>query len=233
LKRVSNMVRIGVVACDMIRRELEMILPEFPQVTEVIWLESALHIYPKRMKDTIIQRINEVGEQVDAVFLGYGFCQSLKGIEAEVAVPVVLPQYDDCIAMLITPERYAAEVKKEVGTWFMTPGWAEIGAQLVIKELKLERARKYGRDPMEMARRLFTHYRRGLYIDTGVGENEQYVAMAEQFCRDFNLTLERTSASSDILREELARCVSLAQEMKERTNGLGMDEIDGAAVDLH
>jgi len=135
--------------------------------------------------------------------------------------------------MLITPERYAAEVKKEVGTWFMTPGWAEIGAQLVIKELKLERARKYGRDPMEMARRLFTHYRRGLYIDTGVGENEQYVAMAEQFCRDFNLTLERTSASSDILREELARCVSLAQEMKERTNGLGMDEIDGAAVDLH
>lgn len=219
MKSENDMIRIGVVACDMIRRELENILPEFPEVTEVIWLESALHVHPKRMKETIIQRINEVGERVDAVFLGYGFCQSLKGIEAEVAVPVVLPQYDDCIAMLLTPERYAAEVKKEVGTWFMTPGWAEIGAELVIKELRLERARKYGRDPMEMARRLFTHYRRGLYIDTGVGENERFIAMAGDFCRDFNLTLERTTASSAILREELARCVALVRQMREGTNG--------------
>jgi hypothetical protein len=213
------MVRIGVVACDMIRRELEMILPEFPEVTEVIWLESALHVYPKRMKETIIQLMNELGERVDAVFIGYGFCQSLKGIETEVTVPVVLPQYDDCIAMLFTPQRYAAEVKKEVGTWFMTPGWAEIGAELVIKELRLERARKYGRDPMDMAKRLFTHYRRGLYIDTGVGDNEQFVAMAEQFCRDFNLTLERTSATSGILREELDRCVALARMGREGTHG--------------
>jgi len=121
--------------------------------------------------------------------------------------------------MLFTPERYAAEVKKEVGTWFMTPGWAEIGAELVIKELRLERARKYGRDPMDMAKRLFTHYRRGLYIDTGVGDNEQFVAMAEQFCRDFNLTLERTSATSGILREELDRCVALARMGREGTHG--------------
>jgi len=121
----------------------------------------------------------------------------------------VLPQYDDCLAMLMTPERYAAEKKKEVGTWFMTPGWAEIGAELVIKELHLERVRKYGRDPMAMARRLFAHYRRGLYVDTGVGDNDYFLAKAEQFCRDFDLTLETTEANSGILAEELERCRKL------------------------
>ena len=201
--------RIGVIACDMIKRELERVLPDFPEVSEVVWLESALHVYPERMKETIVERINGMKGMVDVIFLGYGYCQSLRGIEAEVDIPVVLPQYDDCLAMLMTPERYAAEKKKEVGTWFMTPGWAEIGAELVIKELHLERVRKYGWDPMAMARRLFTHYRRGLYVDTGVGDNDYFLAKAEQFCRDFDLTLETTEADSGILAEELERCRKL------------------------
>ena len=197
---------IGVIACDMMRLELEKVLPEFPEITEVLWLESALHIYPVRMKDTILDRINEMKGRVDVVFLGYGYCQSLKGIEEEVDIPVYLPQFDDCIAMLFGPERYAAEVKKEAGTWFMTPGWAEIGAELVIKELKLERARKYGKDPMVLAKRLFTHYRRGLYIDTGVGDNDLFLEKAEQVCRDFDLVLEKTSAEPVILAQELEKC---------------------------
>lgn len=198
--------RIGVIACDMIKRELEKILPDFPEVTHVIWLESALHVYPERMKQTIVERINEIKGEVDVIFLGYGYCQSLKGIEAEVDIPVILPPYDDCLAILLTPERYAEEKKKEIGTWFMTPGWAEIGAELVIKELHLDRAAKYGKDPMALAKRLFTHYRRGLYVDTGVGENEVFLELAEKFCRDFNLALESTSAESGILTEELERC---------------------------
>jgi hypothetical protein len=198
--------RIGVIACDMIKRELERVLADYPEVCEVIWLESALHVYPERMKATIIERINQVKEKVDVIFLGYGFCQSLKGIEDEVDFPVILPQYDDCLAILMTPERYAEEKKKEVGTWFMTPGWAEIGAELVIKELHLERAKKYGKDPMALAKRLFTHYRRGLYLDTGVGGNDHFLEKAAQFCKDFDLVLEKSAAESGILDEEMARC---------------------------
>ncbi len=200
------MVRIGVIACDMIQLELEKVLPEYPEVVEIVWLESALHVYPERMKQTIIERINEMKARADVIFLGYGYCQSLKGIEQEVDIPVVLPQHDDCLAILLTPERYAEEKKKECGTWFMTPGWAEIGAEMVIKELHLERARKYGKDPMVLAKRLFAHYRRGLYVDTGVGNEEHFQEKAAQFCRDFDLVLEKSSAESGILAEELERC---------------------------
>lgn len=200
------MVKIGMVACDMIKLELEKVLPDFPEVVEIVWLESALHIYPERMKQTIIERVNAMQGRVDLVFLGYGYCQSLKGIEAEVEVPVLLPQYDDCLALLLTPERYAAEKNTECGTWFMTPGWAEIGAELVIKELRLDRAARYGKDPMVMAKRLFTHYRRGLYIDTGVGDSASFLKKAVRFCQDFDLKLEQTTADSGILAEELEKC---------------------------
>ena len=110
------MMKIGVIACDMIKLELEKVLSDHPEVTEIVWLESALHVYPEKMKAAIIDRINEMKERVDVIFLGYGYCQSLKGIEAEVDIPVILPQYDDCLAMLLTPERYAEEKKKECGT---------------------------------------------------------------------------------------------------------------------
>ena len=65
----------------------------------------------------------------------------------------------------------------------------------LAQELHLERARKYGKDPMVMAKRLFTHYRRGLYVDTGVGNEEYFQEKAAQFCRDFDLVLEKSSAN--------------------------------------
>lgn len=202
--------RVGIFACSILQMELEKILKKLQWAPEVIFLDAALHVNPQNMRKALVERINEMAERVDAIFLGYGFCQSLQGIENECSVPVILPQVDDCISLLLGPERYAEEVKKETGTWFMTPGWAEVGAEMVIKELHLDRVTKYGKDPMEMARRLFTHYRRGLFIDTGVGEQATSLKSAKKFCDDFNLTLERTEAEPYLLEEWLRRAYSLA-----------------------
>jgi hypothetical protein len=198
--------KIGVVACNIMQRELEKLLADMPEIEEVVWLDGALHVHPEKMKETIREEVNKLKGRVDLVFLGYGYCQSLKGLDQEFDFPVILPQVDDCIALLLTPERYADEIKKEVGTWFMTPGWAEIGAEMVIKELRLDRAAKYGKDPLDMARRLFTHYKRGLYISTGVGEEEHSLSKAREFCSDFNLSLECTSAEPTLLAAWLRKC---------------------------
>jgi len=205
--------RIAVIACDMIKNEIAALIDGDPDITEVVYLEAALHIYPEKMRDAIVEQINALEGTVDAVFLGYGYCQSLKDIEQLVNVPTVLPPYDDCIIFMLTPERYAQEIEHEVGTWFMSPGWAEVGAHMVIKELKLDRALKYGRDPMEMAKRLFTHYKRGLFFNTGLPDAElgPYREKAQQFCSDFSLEFQETAvAESPILREELERCKRLA-----------------------
>jgi len=198
--------RIGIVACSILRGELEKLVSGDPDVTEIIYLDAAIHVNPQKMKEAIKEQIGTLKGKVDRVFLGYGFCQSLKGIEDEVDIPVILPQVDDCIALLLTPERYAEEKKKELGTWFMTPGWTEAGFEMVVKELRLERAIKLGKDPLEMARRLFTHYRRGLYIDTGVGDDDVNQASAADFCDKLNLQLEKCEAEPFLLKEWFERC---------------------------
>ena len=201
--------RVGIIACNILKQELESILKKMQWSPEVIYLDAALHVTPQKMRSSLVELINEMAERVDAVFLGYGFCQSLQGIEAECSIPVILPQIDDCISLLLGPERYAGEVKKETGTWFMTPGWAEVGAEMVIKELHLDRVVKYGKDPMQMAKRLFTHYRRGLFIDTGVGDRQASLKAAEKFCADFGLTLEQTTSEPSLLEAWLRKAHAL------------------------
>jgi hypothetical protein len=110
----------------------------------------------------------------------------------------------------MTPQKYAAEIRKEVGTWFMTPGWADAGPELVIKELKADRVAKYGKDPLEIAKRLFVHYKRGLFVDTGVEEKEVFVTRAAEFCKIFNLTLEKTEGTMSILEQHLQKAREIA-----------------------
>ena len=198
--------KIGIVACNVIKREIDKLLPDFPEVTQIIYLDGALHIDSANLKEAVKSSVTAMKECVDVVFLGYGYCQSLKGIEEELDVPVVLPQLDDCISLLLTPERYAEEIRKEVGTWFITPGWAAINAEMIIKGLQLDRVVKYGKDPMDMAKRLFTHYRRGLLIDTGVEDDLDFTALSEAFCHDFNLIMDKTTSNLSLLREWLERC---------------------------
>ena len=130
--------------------------------------------------------------------------------------PVVMPQMEDCIQILLTPQKYASEIRKEVGTWFITPGWAEAGAEMVIKETHADRVVKYGKDPLEIAKRLFVHYKRGLFIDTGIGDDEYFIEKANEFCKIFNLTLDRTEGTVTIPEEALETAKKIAIRMKSK-----------------
>jgi len=210
----ESKVCIGVVACDIMKRELGLLLDRFPQVSEVIYLEVALHCYPRKMKEMIKEQIAAVKDKVDAIFLGYGYCQSLKGIEDEFDIPIVMPQMDDCIQILMTPRKYASEIRREVGTWFMTPGWAEQGAEMVIRETHSDRVVKYGKDPLQMAKRLFIHYRRGLFVNTHAGDTEHFMNRAREFCEIFDLDLDTTEGSLEVLKMHLEKTLEVALRKK-------------------
>ena len=204
--------RIGVVACDIMKLELDKLLSKIPGITEVVYLEAALHCHPKKMKETVLENVRAIKDRVDVIFLGYGYCQSLKGIEDEIDIPMVMPQMEDCIRIFMTPQKYDDAVRKEIGTWFMSPGWAEIGVDMVIKGNHLDRVVKYGKDPMEMARRLMSGHKRGLYIDTGTGNDDYYIGKANEVCDAFTLTLEKTTGTSAILEECLEKTQKIAEQ---------------------
>lgn len=204
--------RIGVVACDIMKLELDKLLSKTPGITEIIYLEAALHCHPKKMKEAVMENMKAIRDKVDVIFLGYGYCQSLKGIEQEIDLPVVMPQMEDCIQIFMTPEKHREAVRKEIGTWFMSPGWAEIGAEMVIKGNHLDRVVKYGKDPIEMAKRIMSAFRAGLYIDTGVENDDYYVGKANEVCGLFALTLEKTMGTSAVLEAYLEKAGKIAAE---------------------
>lgn len=204
--------RIGVVACDIMKLELDKLLSKTPGITEIIYLEAALHCHPKKMKEAVMENMMAIRDKVDVIFLGYGYCQSLKGIEHEIDIPVVMPQMEDCIQIFMTPEKHREAVRKEIGTWFMSPGWAEIGAEMVIKGNHLDRVVQYGKDPIEMAKRIMSAFRTGLYIDTGVGNDDYYIGRANEVCDIFSLTLEKTTGTSVVLEEHLEKARKIAAQ---------------------
>ena len=203
--------RIGIIACDIWKREIETVIGDDPSIVHKEYLEFALHVDSAKLKAKVVEKVNALEGKVDAVFLGYAICQSLKGVKEELRVPTVMLDADDCIGALLSPLRYAEEKRKVTGTWFNTSGWAEMGLKGVIKELRLDSAIEQGYEPMYFVKILFEGYSRCLYIDTGVADKEHFQGLSEEFSKQLGLRHECTACSLDALVKAWEDTKALAQ----------------------
>lgn len=122
----EKLATIGVIACVVLRREMEIALQNCPEAVEVVFLSQSLTAKPDELKEAVLAAIGEMKNKVTAIFLGYADCKSLGGIEDQFDIPIVHPKSRDCVTLLLGQERYRAEMSKETGTWFMTPGWTDL-----------------------------------------------------------------------------------------------------------
>ncbi len=182
--------RIAVIACDIFQKELDPLIKKDPEVVSVEYLEFALHDHPEELKSKIIEKVNALVGKVDAVFLGYAVCQSLKGIVDILPIPSVMLDADDCIGVFLTPAEYAAEKEKCPGTWFNSPRWAELGVEGANKELHLDCLKDQGFEPMHFLKIMFEGYERCLFLDTGVPEREKWESLSKEFADQLELRHE-------------------------------------------
>ncbi|MDR0523228.1 MAG: DUF1638 domain-containing protein [Candidatus Methanoplasma sp.] len=202
--------RVGIVACDILKGEIEYATRGDPDIAHREYLEFALHVEPELMRERVLERIDALEGAVDSVFLGYGACQSLAGVPSVARVPTAMLAEDDCIGALLGAERYEAEKKACAGTWFSTPGWAEVGAEGLIKELRLDTVE--GHDPRDLLDRLFESYGRCLFIDPGIGMEERYCEKSGELAAELGMRLERCSCGLERIREALGRAKDLARK---------------------
>lgn len=200
----------------MMHREIDLALKKFPEIDEVVYIREGEHVNPERLRKQVIAHLKAMKTKVDVIFLGYGHCHSLKDIGNEIDIPVVHPEADDCIAIMLTPERYDQEKAKNQGTWFMTPGWAVNGQSMMKREFKNISSHYPGMEEKEVVSQLFEGYTRGLYIDTQVGDKDYFVGKAEEMCDTLNLDMEQTVTQSTILEDCLARCVEIAKGLEKK-----------------
>jgi hypothetical protein len=202
--------RIGIVACEIFKDEIDRITEGDADIVHKEYLEFALHIRPRQLRETVVQKANALRGKVDAVFLGYCYCQSLMGVIEDIDLPAEMIHTDDCIGALLSPERYAEEKRVCAGTWFNTPGWAIRGTAGTIKELELDKAD--GIDPMVLLRMLFDGYSRCLYVDTGAVDNDRYRSDSEAFAQELSLRHECTVGDVGMVRESLRRAKEKAAQ---------------------
>jgi hypothetical protein len=179
--------RIGIVACDILKNEIEFLTADDEDIVHREYLEFALHIYPEDMREKIEDAVNRLEGKVDAVLIGYATCQSLAGVDRAVKVPSVMLEGDDCISVLLGPRKYAEAKAECCGTWFSTPGWAEQGMPAVIKELHLDSMVEEGYSPEYFLDMIFDAYQRCLFVDTGVGDKAELERKSQEFARQLRL----------------------------------------------
>ena len=228
--------RLGIVACDILEKEIEFLTkddPDFtyreylefalhenpPELKRVVvekvnaYLEFALHENPPELKRVVVEKVNALKGQVDAVFLGYAICNSLEDVTQEFEVPAVMLPGADCIDALLGPEEYKNEKKKCTGTWFCSPGWAMEGTNGLIKELHLDSMIEEGYDPSFFLDIIFDSYERTLFIDDGIGDADKYEAEARKFSDEIGLRTECRTCNLDRIKETIEKTKELGRNI--------------------
>jgi len=198
---------VGIIYCKVLEKEIKAVTRNVPEVSHLEVMEWGLHIRPDQLLETLVERIRDLQDQVGAIMLGYGRCQALDKLTNDFKVPVFRPEADDCIGVLLGQNRYVQELQNEAGTWFLTPGWTEMGMEFIFHELQLSRLAEKGLDPLQVAHRMLKDYTRGLFIDMQLGDRERLLEKAKEIADEFHLRLERTQGSLALLEETLNRSI--------------------------
>jgi len=211
---------IGIICCRVLEREVRTLVRSTPQVSHLEVMEWGLHIEPSRLVEAVADRIALIQDRVEAVVLGYGRCQALDRLPNKFPVPVFRPEGEDCIGVLMGQDRYADALRREAGTWFFTPGWAEMGMDFVFRELGLTRFAQKGLDPLSMARRMLKDFTRGLFVEVEGIDQDALISRAREISDVFGLRFERTRGSLDRLRQSLSQALCAIEGGSGKEEGL-------------
>jgi len=213
--------RIGIVACESFQRGIDYLTMDDPDIVHKEYLEFGLHEYPEHLKRTVVEKVNALEGQVDAVLLGYGVCNSLRGVTSLMKVPTVQLEGDDCIGVLITTEEYDRERKKCAGTMYHTPYFAKMGRAWFEDKLK-EQMPDYAMQGIDVdwfLAKMFEGYSRVLFIDDGLGEMEEFEALSKQFAAEMNLRYESRKGTLSCLIDGLTKVKELASSHRGTDKG--------------
>jgi hypothetical protein len=204
---------IGIITCQVLEKEIKRLVKGIPEVTHFEVMEWGLHVQPDRLLAAVSGQIRRMDKEVEAVVLGYGRCQAMDRLPVDFQVPIFRPEAEDCLGVLLGQERYDREIRKEAGTWFFSRGWTEMGMDFIFHELQVNRLAEKGLDPLKIAHRMLKDFTRGLYIETGLEDDQRLWPKALEISREFNLRLERTAGSLGLLKQTIEKALRICKQI--------------------
>jgi hypothetical protein len=204
------------IACEIMFRELCYCASQCKNIIDIQFMPKGLHdIGEAKMVPTIQAEIDKVDvTKYDAVLLGYGLCNNgIRGLYAN--LPLVIPRAHDCITLLLgSKEKYIDYFEKNPGTFFKSPGWVErdvnptdseqsVTSQLGMNKTYQEYLEKYGEENaqylMESLGDWFKNYKKLAYIDTNIGDFQEYKKLTREQAKEKGWEYEELQGSLDLL----------------------------------
>lgn len=190
--------RVRVVACATV---IEEMLPLLPAGMQYEILDFGLHLHPEQLRQTLQNRINEIGPQVDTIILGYGLCSmAVVGLVAT-DCRLVVPRVDDCIAIFLgSLAAYQCQARQEPGTYYLTKGWIEVSDTPFEEYDRL--IAQYGQKRADRIMAvMLKNYTRLAFIDTGQQDQDRYRTYTRQTADRFGLRYEELPGSTALIRK--------------------------------
>lgn len=165
-----------IIACSTMADEIKKVLPVD---MELELLPYALHNTPQKLQMELQQRIDTDMEH-DTLLFGYGLCSyGVANLRSE-RHTLVIPKVHDCISLLLgAREIYDREFEQCPGTYFLSKGWIDQGAEPYGDYLRY--LGEYGEENAKwLINSQYANYQRVVFIDTGVEKMESCLAYSKR-----------------------------------------------------
>lgn len=147
------------IGCKAIQREIASIVYKCPNVIDTTMIRQDFHENPKMLKNILQEEIDHIDNdtckhtngirinEISAILLGYGLCSyATAGLKSK-KYPLVIPKAHDCITLLMgSKEEYKEDYSKNVGTFFYSQGFLELGVfsdDQRIEKKRVEYSKRY------------------------------------------------------------------------------------------
>jgi len=208
--------RIAVVACEVLRDEVELLARAQPRVAAIEYLPQLLHNEPACLRRELQAAVDhcEARADIDVIALAYGLCS--RGVEdlRHDRCPLVIARAHDCVTLWLgSKERYARYQEKHPGTYWYTPGWIKTGTQPGPDReahLREKYSAQFDADDveylLEQEREWASHYDRAAYISLGAdaGETAAQLDYTRRCAACLGWTFDHVQGDATLLRDLFA-----------------------------
>ena len=211
--------RICIMACRVLTRELSSLVATCENDVDVTWLPQGLHETPVLLHRAIEDQLEALYDLIarklqrrspDYILLGYGLCsKSIVGIQAK-KIPLVVPRTEDCLGLFLgSQERYLDYFNKYKGTYWLNSQWVRNVPDLnpdyeqklyeeYLEEYEDEDTAQY---LLDMYRENLKNYRYVGYIGTKVYDDRRERKRARDFARRKGLDFLEREGDNRLLRK--------------------------------
>ena len=196
-----NLSNTVLIACEMQKKEIEYAAEQTNFNGCISWMEKSLHEKPKRLNAALQEEINKWQDK-EAIILSYGMCgNGILGLVSP-GTTLVLPKFDDCIRMLLSPGKNRP-IPSAVDTLYYTEGWMDT-SDCLLQEVNSYDL-KYGPEKgAKFTKLVLSGYNSVSFIDTGFYDISPCAKAVESKCRYCGLKIQTVPGNIRILTELLA-----------------------------